>query len=136
MTHAFCFFYSIGRRVRWGTSIALAPKKTVALQAKWGLFPDVVPVLSESGAGVTASLANQASPAVVLVPSVGQTDTGAEGAPSEVIEQSATEVILLPTLERMELPLALAAPTVVGATPPVEALPTQAEVATTVTSQA
>ena len=68
--------------------------------------------------------------------SVGQADAEAEGVPSEVAEQPATEVILLPTVERTGLSLALVAPTVVGATPPIEALPTQTEVATIVTSQA
>ena len=62
-------------------------------------------------------------------------DTEAKGAPSKVAEQPVTEVILLPTSERTELPLALAAPTVVGATPPVEALPTQVEVAMAVTGE-
>ena len=46
------------------------------------------------------------------------------------------EVIPLPTLGQTELPLVTVASTVVGATPPVEAPPTQVEVATTVTSQA
>ena len=72
---------------------------------------------------------------VVLVPSVGQTIIGAEGTPSEVTEQSATEVIPLSTSEQTELPLALMAPTIVGVTPPVEAPPTQMEVPATVVSQ-
>ena len=72
---------------------------------------------------------------VAPVPLVGQADAGAEGAPSEVAEQSATEAIPLPTLERAELLLALVAPSVVGAAPPVEALLMQVEVAMTVTSQ-
>ena len=46
------------------------------------------------------------------------------------------EVIPLPASERTELPLALVAATMVGATPLVDAPPMQKEVATTVTSQA
>ena len=46
------------------------------------------------------------------------------------------EVIPLPTLGQTELPLVTVASTVVGATPPVEAPPTQAEVAVIVTSPA
>ena len=70
------------------------------------------------------------------MPSVGQADAGAEGAPSEVAEQLAAEVIPLATSERTELPLVLVAPSVVGVAPPVEASAWQAEVATTMTSQA
>lgn len=70
------------------------------------------------------------------VPSVGQVSTEDEGVPSEITEQPTTEAILLPTSKRMELPLTLVAPTAVGVTPSVEAPPTQAEVAVTMTSQA
>ena len=66
----------------------------------------------------------------------GQVDAGAEGASSKVTEQTATEVILLPTLGQTELPLAFVAPFVVGAAPHVEALVSQAEVGMTMTSQA
>jgi len=54
----------------------------------------------------------------------------------EVAEQPVTEVILLPTLGWMELPLVLVVPTMVGATPPIEAPLTQMEGAATMTSQA
>ena len=101
-----------------------------------GSLADVAPISGKSGANIAALLAGQAPSVVVPMPLVGQVDAGAIGAPLEVAEQPVTEVILLPTSERTELPLVPAAPTVVGATPPVEALPMQAEVATTVTSQA
>ena len=114
VTYAFCFFYSIGRWVRWGTSLALAPKKSVAIQARRGPSPDVAPVSGESGAGVVASSTGQASPAVVPVPSVGQVVGKAEGVPSEVDEQPAMEAIPLPTSERAELPAALVVSTTVG----------------------
>ena len=91
MTHAFCFFYNVRRWVRWGTSLALAPKKSVALQAMRGLSPDVAPVLGESGAGIIASSADQAPPAAVLVPSAGQA------------VDEATDAISLSTSERAEL---------------------------------
>ena len=41
------------------------------------------------------------------MPSVGQTDAGAEGAPLEVAERPAMEAIPLPMLEWAKLPLAL-----------------------------
>ena len=85
---------------------------------------------------MTASSVGHAPPTVAPVPSAGQAGAKAEGMPSEVAKQPATEVIPLPTSERMELSPALLAPTVVGATPPVEALPMQAEVSMTVTSEA
>ena len=55
--------------------------------------------------------------------------------PSEVAKQPATEVIPLPTSGRMKLQLAFVAPTAVGAVPPVEAPPAQAEVAAAVTGE-
>ena len=67
------------------------------------------------------------------MPSAGQADTRAEGAPSVIVEQLAMEVILLPTSERTELLITLVAPSVVGAMLPVEAPLMQAEVGTTVT---
>ena len=73
---------------------------------------------------------------MVFVPSAGQVNAGAEGTPSEVVEQPAMEVIPLPTWERMELSLALCGTDLVGTTPLVEASSTQVEAATTVTSQA
>lgn len=114
--------------------MVLAPKKSVTIQAGWRLLPGVTPVSRESGAGVTSSSAGQAPPVVVPVPSSGHVDAEAEGAPSKVAEQLAMEVIPLPTLGQTELPLVTVASTVVGATPPVEAPPTQVEVAAIVTS--
>ena len=52
-----------------------------------------------------------------------------------VTEQKTTEVTPPPTLERMELPPMLVAPSVVGMAPQVEAPASQAEVAMTVPSQ-
>ena len=51
------------------------------------------------------------------MPSVGQADAGAKGAPSEVAEKTAAEVIPLPTSERTGLPLTFVVPSVVGAAP-------------------
>ena len=68
------------------------------------------------------------------VPSTSQADAGADGAPLGVAEQIAAEVTPSPTLERTELPLALLAPSVVGAAPQAEAPASQVEVAATVTS--
>ena len=92
----------------------LVPKKSVALQARRGLPPDVAPILGEIGAGVTASSAGLAPLAVAPMPSVGQAVGEAEGAPLEVVEQLATEAISLPTSERTELPATLVASTTVG----------------------
>ena len=116
--------------------MALAPKKSVALQAGRTPSPDVAPVSGRSGADVAASSAGQALPMVAPVPLVGQADAGAKGAPLGVIEQTTAEVILPPMLERIELPLVLMAPSLVGAAPQAKALASQVEVATTVTSQA
>ena len=124
------------RVLRRGRSLALAPKKSITIQARRGPSPNVAPVSCRSGADVAASSAGQAPPAVAPVPSAGQADVGAEGAPSGVTEQMAAEVIPLPTSKRTELPLALVAPSMVGATPQVEAPMSQVEVAATVTSQA
>ena len=116
--------------------MALAPKKSVALQAGRAPSPDVAPVSGRSGADVATSSAGQAPPAVAPVPFVGQAGTRAEEAPSGVAEQTTAEVTLLPTLERTEPPLALVVPFVVGAGPQAKAPASQAEVAATVTSQA
>ena len=93
----------------------LAPKKNLALQARWQPLADVVPILGGSGASKTASLAEQALPMVAPMPSVGRVDVGAQGVPSEVVEQPTMAVIPLPTTGRMGLPTALVAPTLVGA---------------------
>ena len=63
---------------------------------------------------------------------VRQEGARARGMPSVITEQLATEVIPLLMMGWTELPPALVAPTLVGATPSVETLPTQAEVAATV----
>ena len=122
------------RVLRRGRSLVLAPKKSVALQAGHAPSPNVAPVSGRSGADVAASLVGQVPPAVAPMPSAGQADARAEEAPSGVIEQTAMEVILPPTLERTELSLTLVVPFVVGAAPQAEALALQVEVAMTVTS--
>ena len=76
------------------------------------------------------------SPTVAPVPSTSQADARAGRASSGVIEQTTVEAILPPTSERTELPLAIVAPSVVGVVLQAEALASQAEVATTVISQA
>ena len=73
-----------------------------------------------------ALLACQAPLMVAPMPSVGQAGAGAEEAPLGVAEQTTAEVTPPPTLERMELPPALVAPSVVGAAPQVEAPASQA----------
>ena len=128
MTHAFCFFCSIGRRVRWGTSIALAPKKNFTLQARLGPPPDVAPILGESRASVIALSAGLASPAVVPMPSVGRVVDEAKGAPSEVAAHLAMEVNPLPTSERAELSAAPVLSTMAGVAQPDEVLPMEVEV--------
>jgi len=113
--------------LRWGDSLALAPKKSVALQARRRPSPDVALVLSGSGAKVTTSLAGEALLMVAPVPSVEQAGARAKGTPLEVTEQTMMEAIPLPTLEwmgQMELPLTLVAPAAVGVMPLVEAPPT------------
>ena len=105
------------RVLQRGRSLALAPKKNVALLAERVSSPDVAPVLGRSGADVAASSAGQAPPAVAPVPSVGQAGIRAEEAPSGVTEQTTAEVTPPPMLERTELPLVLVAPSVVGIVP-------------------
>ena len=72
---------------------------------------------------------------VAPVPSASQADVRAEEASSRVTEHMAVEVIPPPTSERTEPPLALVAPSMVGAAPQAEAPASQMEVAMTVTSQ-
>ena len=74
---------SVGRQ--WNP-LALALKKSIALQL--GRWPSagVTPILDQSGASVTVSPTGQASPMVVPVPSVGWVDAGIQGPPSEVAE--------------------------------------------------
>ena len=85
--------------------MAPATKKSVAIQARRRPSPDVALISGGSGAGVIASSASQAPPMVVPMPSVEQADVGAQGAPSEVVEQPVMATIPL-----------LMAPTVAGAT--------------------
>ena len=98
--------------------------------------PDVTPVLGRSGTNVADSLASPVLPVVTPAPSVGQVGAGAEEAPSGVAEQMTAGVTPLPTLEQTGPQPVLVAPSAVGAAPPIEAPASQAEVATTVTSQA
>ena len=77
--------------------MAVAPKKSVAIQARRGPSPNVAPVLGRSGADVAASSASQAPPAVAPMPSEDQADAGAKGAPVEFTEQPAMKAIPLPT---------------------------------------
>ena len=51
--------------------MALAPKKSVALQVRWWPSVNTTPVSGGSGAGVTTSPADQAPPAAMPVPLVG-----------------------------------------------------------------
>ena len=81
---------------------------------------------------MTASLASRVPPMVAPVPLVGWADTGVQGAPSEVMEQSVMAVILLQTVGRMGQPIMLVAPTMVGATLSVMTPPMQVEVAVAV----
>jgi len=76
---------SVGRQ---RNPLALAPKKSVALQARQQPLAGAVPVLGESGASATASSAGQALPMVAPVPSAGRADAAAQGASSEVVVQS------------------------------------------------
>ena len=98
------------------------------------LLPDAAPISGRSGADFAVLSAGQAPSTVAPVPSVGQAGAGAEEAPSGVAEQTTTEVTPSPTLERTELSPVLVAPSVVGASPQVEASASQAEVATTAPS--
>ena len=96
--------------------MALAPKKSIALQTRRQPSAGVSPISGRSSISMTAS-----PPTEAPVPLAGQVDTRAQGMPLEVVEQSVTVVIPLSTAGRTELPTVLVAPTVVGATPPVEA---------------
>ena len=73
---------SVGRQ---RNPLALAPKKSVALQARQQPLAGAVPVLGESGASATASSAGQALPTVAPVPSAGRADAAAQGVSSEVM---------------------------------------------------
>ena len=138
----FLFFYLFGfqcdlclfnfcRIMRRVHSLALTPKKSVALQAERVPSPDIAPVSGKSGANVAVLLAGQAPSAVAPMPLVGQAGARAEEAPSGGVEQTTTEVTPLPTLEWTEQPPVLVAPSVVGAASQVEAPMSQAEEAFT-----
>lgn len=116
--------------------MALAPKKSIALQVRKQPSVDVAPISGGSSAGVTTSSTDHAPPMVASVPSVGQVGARADGTPSEVTEQPAMEVILLPTMGQMELSTALVAPTMVGATPLIEAPLMETEVVATMIGEA
>ena len=118
---------SVGRQ---RNPLALAPKKSVALQARRQPLAGAMPVSGGSGASAIASSAGQALPTVAPVPSAGWAYAGVQGAPSEATEQPTMAAIPLPTTGRMGLPTALVAPTVAGVTQPVGATPTQVEAAT------
>ena len=100
----------------------------VALQARWGPPPDVAPISGESEADVIASSTGLAPPVVVPVPLEGQAVSEAEGAPSEVAGQMATEENPLPTSEWAEPTAAPVASTTVGVAQPDEVPPTKVEV--------
>ncbi|XP_066354909.1 uncharacterized protein [Miscanthus floridulus] len=118
-----------------GCSLALAPKKSDALQAIRVPSPNVAPILGRSGTDVAASSAGQVPPVVAPTPLVGQAGTGAEEAPSGVAEQTTAEVTPPPMLERTRLPPTLVAPSMVGAVPQVKAPASEAEVTMTTPSQ-
>lgn len=109
--------------------MAMALEKGVALQVGRQPSVDAMPILGGSNTGVTALPASNASPIVAHMPSTGQVGAGARRMPSKVTEQLATEVIPPPTMGQMELPATLVAPTMAGATLPVEVSLMQAEVA-------
>ena len=102
---------SVGRQ---RNPLALAPKKSVALQARRQLLASAMPILGGSGTSATASSAGQTLPVVMPVPSVGWVDAEAQRAPSGVAEQPTMVAILLLTTRQMGLPTALMAPTVAG----------------------
>ena len=104
--------------------LALAPKKSIALQSRRQLTVGVMPILGGSGASVTVSPASQALPMVAPMPLAGWADVGIQGAPLEVAEQPVMAAIPLPMVGQMGLPTALVAPTAGGAAQPVETLST------------
>ena len=53
-----------------GHPLGLAPKKSLAIQARRMALPGVAPVLGRSGANVGATLADPTAPVVAPVPSV------------------------------------------------------------------
>ena len=77
---------------------------------------------------MTTSPAGQALPMVAPMPLVGRVDAGAQGMPSEVVEQLAMAAIPLSMTERTGLQSALMAPTMVGVAQSVMTPPMQVEV--------
>ena len=128
------FFVSCSTR-RQRNPLVLAPKKSVALQARWEPSAGAAPILGGSDVSVTTPLARQVLPTVAPVPSAGWANVGGQGAPSEVTEQSAMVATPLPMTGRTELPTVLMVPTTVGAMQPVMTPPTQVEVAAAVTGR-
>lgn len=104
---------SVGRQ---RNPLALVPKKSIAVQARRQSSAGIVPISDGSGASVTASPSDQALPTVAPMPSIGQTNVGAQGTPLGVMEQPVMVVIPLSTTGQTGLPIALVVPTVVGAT--------------------
>ena len=123
------------RLLRQGHSLALAPKKSVALQAERVSSPDVAPILGRNGTDVAALSAGLVPPVVAPAPLAGQAGAGVEEAPSGVSEQMTVEVTPPPTLERTELLPMLVAPSMGGVALQVEAPVSRAEVATTAPCQ-
>ena len=111
VTHALCFSCSAGGLVRRGTPIALAPKKTLALQARRGPPSNIALVPGESGASATASSIGLAPPVMVPTPFVGQAIGVVEGSPSGVAPQPVTKAIPPLALEQAKLSAAPAAST-------------------------
>ena len=102
-------FCSVGRQ---RNPLALAPKKSVALQARRQLSADVAPILGGSGASVTVLLTGQVSPMVAPVPSMGRANVGVQGLPLVVAKRPVIAAIPLPTVGWTGLPTTLVAPTV------------------------
>ena len=95
--------------------MAMVPKKSLALQVRRQPSAGVMPVLGESGASVTASLASLVPHTVVPVPMV-------------VVVQPVMEVIPLLTSEWAELSAAPIVSTTMGVAQPDEVPPIEAKV--------
>ena len=96
--------------------LALAPKKSIALQSRQRPLASVAPISGGSGSSMTASSAGRMPSTVAPMPSVGWVDMGAQGAPLEAADHSVMAAIPLLMAGRMELPTVLVAPTVMGVT--------------------
>ena len=102
---------SVGRQ---RNPLALASKKSIALQLRRQPSSGVAPISGGSGASVTVSSASEALPTVAPMTLAGWADA-AQGAPLEVVEQLVIAEILLPTVGWMGLLPALMASTLAGA---------------------